>query len=450
MKSPTNQQSQHDWPDLYARHLAEWEKHLSAALAAAEFDSVVIFAGAEKTLFRDDLTYPYAVEPYFKLWLPLIDRPGSALRLTPGEKPLLIELREPGFWHETPQEPSGHWVQHFEIRQAASPAAIAEELGRINSRVAAIGEPVAQTEIFESVNAPTLLNHLDYHRAYKTSYEIACIERAAGIASLGHRAAKREFGDDVSEYELHNAYCVASGQTGADLPYPNIVALNEHASILHYQNLHREAPRQTRSFLLDAGAQFNGYASDITRTYARGEPLFEALIDSMDAMQQTLYAEARAGTDFGNLHDMAHRLLAGVLKNNALVSCSEEQAYDDGITRMFLPHGLGHLLGLQVHDVGGWLSSPSGELRKPPEKYPMLRLTRQLEPGIVVTIEPGIYFIPSLLNELEQSTLGHSVSWDKITALLSCGGIRVEDDILVTAAAPRNLSRQALLDAAES
>ncbi|MEE8543885.1 MAG: Xaa-Pro dipeptidase, partial [Gammaproteobacteria bacterium] len=162
----TNKVSQRDWADLYVRHLAEWDERLSAALDAAGLDTMIVFAGAEKTRFRDDLPYPYAVEPYFKAWVPLTDQPGSALRLTPGERPLLIDLREDGFWHEPPEELAGYWLEHFDIRQAASPAAVIKELGSVGSGVGAIGEPAGHTAIFSSVNDETLLSHLDYLRAY--------------------------------------------------------------------------------------------------------------------------------------------------------------------------------------------------------------------------------------------------------------------------------------------
>ena len=89
MESIPNPDSQCAWANLYVRHLAEWDERLSTALTAARLDSVIVFSGGEKTRFRDDQTYPYAVEPYFKAWLPLTDHPGSALKLTPGERPML-------------------------------------------------------------------------------------------------------------------------------------------------------------------------------------------------------------------------------------------------------------------------------------------------------------------------------------------------------------------------
>ncbi|MCY3731473.1 MAG: M24 family metallopeptidase, partial [Rhodospirillaceae bacterium] len=109
--------------------------------------------------------------------------------------------------------------------------------------------------------------------------------------------------------------------------------------------------------------------------------------------------------------------------------------------------GLGHILGLQVHDAGGRLSAPDGGVAAPPPEHPFLRLTRTLQPGFVVTVEPGLYFIPPLLEPLRNGPLARAVHWRNVDALTPYGGIRIEDDVLVTDAGSRNLSRAALLEA---
>ncbi|MFL2547159.1 MAG: Xaa-Pro dipeptidase [Candidatus Rariloculaceae bacterium] len=440
----TNHAQERDWAQLYARHLDEWNERLASALAATGFDGLVIFAGNELTRFRDDQTYPFFVEAYFKAWVPLADSPGSVLKLVPGEKPLLILLREQDFWHASVDAPTGYWVEHFDIREAASAAGVRKELGSVDSNLSILAESPPEMGSAASQNHGGLLSYLDYFRALKTDYEVACIERANEIAALGHAAAQEAFRNGASEFGINSAYCLATQQTDEDLPYPNIVAVNEHAATLHYQKLQRDTPAKLRSFLLDAGAQYNGYASDVSRTCSGDEPAFESLIESMDGLQQAICAEVKSGTDFVALHNRAHELLADVLTEHLLLDCTSDEAYSTGMTRTFLPHGLGHLLGLQVHDVGGRQSNVSGELRDPPAEHPMLRLTRVLEPGFVVTIEPGLYFIPSLLKELRQSPLGRSADWDKLEALQSCGGIRVEDNVLVTSTGARNITRSAL------
>jgi Xaa-Pro dipeptidase len=116
---------------------------------------------------------------------------------------------------------------------------------------------------------------------------------------------------------------------------------------------------------------------------------------------------------------------------------------DQGITRRFFPHGLGHFLGLQVHDVGGFQADRDGTLIPRPEKDPFLRLTRRLEADHVTTIEPGLYFIEPLLAELRESAAGRDVDWAKVDALRPCGGIRVEDNVRVLDGGHENLTREA-------
>ena len=426
---------------LHADHVEEWGRRFAEASSACGVEGCVIFSGAAQYRFRDDVEIPYVAEPYFKAWVPET-YPGSALKVVPGNRPRLVCLRTQDFWHLPVPEPEGFWTGQFEIRCAATPAEVLKELGDV-SGFAAIGESAHPSMGFRSVNDPALLAHLDYHRAVKTPYEVACIEEANRIAAAGHTAAQRALRGGASEFELNQAYCGATGQRESALPYQNIVALNEHAGILHYQHLDRDPPARIHSFLMDAGADCSGYASDVSRTCSGDAGPFGDLIGSMDALQRRLCDEARDGTSFVSLHDSAHRWVAQVLVEHEIVRCSHDEAYGRGITRTFLPHGLGHLLGLQVHDAGGHLHEPGGVAGAPPAEHPFLRLTRTLRPRFVVTVEPGIYFIPELLDELGSSPLKRMVNWDLVDRLRPCGGIRVEDNVLVTEEGSRNLTRSA-------
>jgi Xaa-Pro dipeptidase len=443
--SQDNEHNEHnERDDLYPAHLKEWAARFEAALESAGFDSVVIFAGAEQVVFRDDSTYPFIAEPYFKAWVPLTHHPDSAIRFTPGQRPRLVYFQHTGFWHAPPELPSGNWLEHFDLECVDNLAARTSALGPLTGRVAAIGHP--DDGLSEAVvwNDTALLAALDFQRAYKTDYETACMAEANVIAARGHVAARKAYENDASEFMIHQAYCESSAQRETELPYLNIVALNEHAAVLHYQMLTHTKPGTPSSFLIDAGGSCNGYASDVTRTYSRNADSMQALIGSVDTMQQEICDRVEPGLDFVALNEMAHRLLAGVLHTHGLVLCTGDEAYERGITRTFLPHGLGHLLGLQVHDAGGHMAGPDGRRREPPAEHPMLRLTRTLEPGFVVTIEPGLYFIPSLLETLRASEHSALIDWREVDALASFGGIRIEDDVLVTEDGSRNLSRPAL------
>jgi Xaa-Pro dipeptidase len=433
-----------DVMDLYAEHLREWGQRFTVALEATGFDSLIIYAGEEQLVFRDDAAYPFAAEPYFKALVPLTRHPGCAIHFEPGKRPRLVYFQDAGFWHEPPAVPEGDWIAHFDLRCVGTHAERRAALPPLTGRIAAIGP--AEAGWFDSAiaNDPSLLAQLDYTRARKTAYEVACIEQANAVAAVGHRAAQLAYAENASEFTIDRAYCEATRQRSSDLPYPNIVALNEHAAVLHYQNLRHDAPGTPSSLLLDAGAGCNGYAADVTRTVAQGSKSMQALIAGVDTMQQTLCAKLRSGMDFVTLNAHAHELVAEVLHEHGMLRCAAAEALERGVTRTFLPHGLGHLLGLQVHDAGGRLASPDGARRDPPPEHPMLRLTRVLEPGFVVTIEPGIYFIPSLLDALRSGQESNAIDWAAVEALRPFGGVRIEDDVLVTPEGARNLSRPAL------
>ena len=462
---PANQDSDLRSPeDLLARieseygpHLAIMDQRLGEALHAAELDRAVVFAGDEKMIFRDDQAYPFKTEPYFKAWVPLTQAPGSFLRLVPGQRPLLVYKQLEDYWHEPPSDPSGYWTAHFDIRVVRSEED-ARKLSGVGPRWVAIGEGAGAAARLSAaaaakngaskagpsakVNDPKVLAHLDYFRATKTRYEILCMRAAQLMAVRGHQAVAAALRPGISEFELHQIYCTAAQQRETELPYSSIVALNEHASTLHYQNLRTRGPSPLRSLLIDAGAEYNGYAADITRTHsaASGDD-FDALIKSMDALQQRVCADVKPGVDFVALHVLMHRLLAAVLREHGFVRCSDDEAVSTGLTRAFLPHGLGHLLGLQVHDAGGRQADPAGKIRKPPSQDPYLRLTRELEAGFVVTIEPGLYCIPALLRA---ALAEHEAKLNRamIERLAPFGGIRVEDDVEVTQDGHRNLTRE--------
>jgi Xaa-Pro dipeptidase len=207
--------------------------------------------------------------------------------------------------------------------------------------------------------------------------------------------------------------------------------------------LEKRPPRERHSLLIDAGVEFAGYASDITRSYSHQDADFAALIRRVDEMQQTLCAGVRAGVDWRDVHLRAHALTGELLREADITRCSAEEAVSRAVTSVFLPHGIGHLLGLEVHDVGGLMRSPEGGEIPRPEGHPYLRLTRVLEEGFVVTMEPGVYFIPQLLDAARADGRARSINWTRVEALSRFGGIRIEDDLAVRRGSCENLTRDA-------
>ncbi|URL58940.1 Xaa-Pro dipeptidase [Luteibacter flocculans] len=429
---------------LYPQHLATLRERTDTALARGGFEHLVVPAGRPITKFLDDQDYPFIVNPHFKHWLPLVDAPGSWLVYTPGEKPKLVFLQPRDYWHVVPEAPSGYWVDHFDIVVVRKPADAIAELPATLSRCAIIGDQFCNLQDVCANNPPAVVDHLHYHRAYKTPYELELMREASRRGARGHRAAERAFREGESEFGIHLAYLAAARQLDAELPYASIVGLNEHGAVLHYTNFDRHAPKESHSFLIDAGASAAGYASDITRTYAGdGAAEFQALIDSVDAAERSFAAKVRHGQSYADLHIHAHHVLAGVLREHDFIRMTPESAVESGVSSAFFPHGLGHGIGLQVHDVAGFQAAETGGTIAKPEGHPYLRLTRPVETGMVVTIEPGIYFIDMLLAELKHKPFAADINWTKVDAFRKYGGIRIEDDVVCTAGEPENLTRDA-------
>lgn len=433
---------------LYPAHLEEIERRSADALAACGRDTLVVAAGQPHLWFLDDEGYPFKANPHFLHWLPLADAPGSWIVFTPGARPKLVFLQPRDYWHVVPAAPAGYWVEHFDITIIRTPEEARPHLPKDTSRCAIIGEANAAIGDVVPDNPAAALHRLHYRRAFKTPYEIAMLRVASRIGVHGHRAAARAFREGLSEFDIHCRYLEAARLTEHELPYGNIIALDHHGAVLHYMHQDRNPPTHAHSFLIDAGGRFHGYNSDITRTYAAPDASeWQALIDAVDAAQQGFCAKVRAGQSYPELHLHAHHVLMGALCDAGVITCSPEAAVATGISSTFFPHGLGHLIGLQVHDVAGFARDESGATIPKPDGHAALRLTRTLAPGMVTTIEPGLYFIDMLLAELKSKPAAKDVVWPKVDALRKYGGIRIEDDVVCTGGEPLNLTREAFAGA---
>jgi Xaa-Pro dipeptidase len=434
---------------LFDDHIRIQKQRTDEAMAACSFDTLAIHAGSPHMLFLDDHPYPFKPNPHFKLWVPLEDAVDCWLRYKPGEKPRLIFLQPADYWHKPPSLPHDFWTRHFQIEVIREPADARRHLTHLG-RCAFIGEPQAQFADwgFTASNPEELLHRLHYPRAIKTEYELVCMRHASHAAARGHVAAEAAFRAGKSEYEIHMAYVRATGHSERELPYSNIVALNKNAAVLHYQHQDREAPSQHLSFLIDAGAQSRTYAADITRTYAATDCDFAALIAGMESLQLQLCAQVRDGTDYAKIHLDAHLRIASLLHDSGIITMPAADAVTSGLSAVFFPHGVGHLLGLQVHDVCGFSIDIKGTQKGRPAGHPYLRLTRTLEPGFVVTIEPGLYFIDMLLEEARHGAHGKHINWRRVDEFRPYGGIRVEDNVACTAGEAENLTRAAFAELA--
>lgn len=430
---------------LYPEHIRTLCARHDHALENSGASHAVIFSGNPKIAFFDDFQYPFKPSAHFLSWAPLPSLPLSYIVYTPGEAPRLIYYLPHDYWHSVPGQPDGYWTGSFDIRIVHTVDEIAQHLPEDRGKCILIGEIDDEAHAFdiERINPTSAINILHFARGVKTDYEIACMRLASRRGVRGHIAAEVAFRNGLGEFDIHRAYCKAVSHSDNELPYSNIIALNTHGAVLHYTDLEREVPQESRSFLIDAGAQVHGYASDITRTYSYDDTRFADLVERMDTVQLQIVDKVRSGVDYSALHVETHRMLAGVLVDAEIAAGDPDTLLATGVTSAFFPHGLGHLIGVQVHDVGGFMENESGTTIDPPSGHPFLRLTRVLEENMVITIEPGIYVVDMLLENLRGTPAEDHVLWDGVDWLRPFGGVRVEDDVRVTAVGSENLTRDA-------
>jgi Xaa-Pro dipeptidase len=427
--------------ELHRTHVSRLAADTARALQQHGFDALVVHSGSpQKWMQPDDNYWPLRTTPEFRRWAPLHEA-GCALVVEGGRKPRLLRPMERSFWEAPAPPESDHFWSAFDVVEVPTASAMRSLVPK--GRVAFVGDDVAAAASWgiEALNPAELVATLDQSRVHKTPYEVECIAEANRRAASGHDELRKLFADaDRSELDLHLAFLGATRQDDAETPYKNVVALGPHAATLHHVSYgKRSQPEQ--SLLLDAGAAFAGYASDITRTWVKGKgsaaSAFAQLVAQVEAMQQRLCSQARPGLHYEALHDESHRQVGGILREVGIVKRSAEDATANGITRAFYPHGLGHSLGLQVHDVGCATTRPRPE-------NPFLRNTTMISEGQCFTIEPGVYFIEALLRPLREGPRAKDVDWKLVDALASFGGVRIEDDVVVGLDGLRNLTREVL------
>ena len=419
-----------DLAQLHRDHVARVLAGTSAALEKNGYAALLIHSGTPlKRTHADDQYWSLRTTPHFQHWLPL-NEPGCVLLIEPGKTPRLYRPEEKSFWEALPPPEAEHFWSQFEVsgEMPALPA----------GRIAFVGDDEAAAPARAQKNPPELVRELDQLRVKKTPYEIECLAEANRRAAHGHDELRRLFAQaDFSELQLHLAFLGTTRQDDPETPYKNIVALGKHAATLHHIAYEKRS-QPAQSMLVDAGAGFCGYGSDITRTWVKGggagASAFAQLVGGVEAMQQRLCAAVRIEMPYEELHDESHRQVAAILRDVGVSTLSVDELVGKKLTRAFYPHGLGHSLGLQVHDVGCGLTPPRAD-------NPFLRNTTVIAQDQVFTIEPGIYFIDALLAPLRSEA---GIDWKLVDALAHFGGVRIEDDVVVQSRGIRNLTREAL------
>ncbi len=431
MGVPVKTSSQADDPGAIAAAL----EHRRAAVGEYwNLGDEVVLIGAGDPIHipgRDDLTYRFrAHSDYF--YLTDRERSGGALAFDPAEgwidfvRPIsnaerLWEGAPPG---ELPGRP---------VAQLAG--WLAERAGR---RVAVLGSPVAGVAADEELSA-ALRRGLHQIRRPKDAVELDRMRVAEAATAAGFIRLTGMLGAGVSERELQIELEAEFYRRGGDaLAFETIVASGPNSAVLHFPPTGRRAA-DGELVLVDAGAEYRGYASDVTRTFAVSGRLSPEQAFLYDLVRRSLAAGVERcvpGTGSREVHVTAATVIAEGLIELGLLHGSPEDLVAQGAVAMFFPHGAGHLVGLGTRDAS---ELPPGY--EPDPATPGLRNNLPLLTGYVTTVEPGVYFVPALLRDPEaHGRLGPAVDWEQAEAMIGFGGIRLEQNVLITDGAPEVLT----------
>lgn len=306
--------------------------------------------------------------------------------------------------------------------------------------IAGLGAPLAQVPHDDALSA-RVRDALTHARRPKDAHEIELVRRAAAATAAGFAALRASVRPGITERALQVELEAAFGRAGGTRPgYASIVGSGPNSAVLHFDPSPREV-REGELVLVDAGAEIDRYTADVTRTYVAGKPtafqrdLHHVVLGAMEGA----IARCRPGAEWKDIHLAAARDLVdglislGVMKG-AAGSLIEQEAHT-----LFFPHGLGHMVGLGVRDGSGLLP---GRTKDPRASLRTLRMDLPLAPGYLVTIEPGLYFIPALLNDPERrARYAACVNWPFVDRHLQLGGVRLEQNVLVTEGAPDVLTK---------
>jgi Xaa-Pro aminopeptidase len=403
------------------------ERRRRAVAERWNLDSEVVLIGAGEPLpvpGRADRTYPFrSHSEYF--YFTDSERAGGVLAYDPQEgwvdfvSPVTNEER---LWSGGAESENGG------VPVTELPAWLEKRQGR---RIAVLGASVDGATADPELE-PALRYGLNDVRRRKDEAELERMRAAERATAAGFAAIQPLLRPGVTEREVQIELEAAFFRAGADfLGFETIVAGGPNSAVLHF-------PPSARPFgegelvLIDAGGEVRAYASDITRTYPASGTLDPEQAELHSLVRAAGVAATKAclaGTEWRDVHRTAALVIGEGLVEAGLLRGEPESLLEQGTITIFFPHGVGHMVGLGIRDAGDPLEGRDGMY----PGYPRLRFDRPLEPGHVVTVEPGIYFVPSLLNDRElRERHRDTVDWERTDRMMDFGGIRIEDNVLVT------------------
>jgi Xaa-Pro dipeptidase len=421
---------------------------------------VLLAGGVQRFKYDTDRELLFQQESFFQ-YLFGVKEPGffGAIEVASGRATLFMPRlpQEWGVWFGAIHPPD-HFEEAYEVdavryvdEMAGALAAMKPDVllllqGR-NSDSGLVAAPAGFPGIEDFKTDDAVLHpELSECRVAKSKAEVDVMRYVNGVTSAAHAEVMRRCRPGVMEYELeaaflHEIYAKGGCRFSA---YTSICGCGPHSGILHYG--HQGAPNDAQlqdgqMFLDDSGGEYHGYAADVTCSYpvnGRFSPEQRAIYEAVLAANRAVQGAMRPGVAWPEMHRLAERTIATRLVDAGLLRGGVDELMAHHVPALFMPHGLGHLLGLDVHDVGGY---PDGTARIDEPGIRSLRCGRRLEAGMVITVEPGIYFIDALLGPaLADPTLARFLVPSALERFRRFGGVRIEDDVLVTVDGSDNLT----------
>lgn len=308
-----------------------------------------------------------------------------------------------------------------------------------------LGIPAAQ--VAGQTSLP-MIKAIISQREIKTEEELVELDKAVDLTADMHLAAMRGAKAGMMEYEVSGLVDSTAQMGGGHISFP--IIFTQNGQTLHNHH-HDHRIEKDRLILCDSGAQIpSGYAGDMTRTYpvngtfsARQAELYEVLTESFEESVAAL----KPGVAYKDVHLLAAKVIFDGLKQAGLTKGDTEEAVAQGVHALFFPHGLGHQMGLDVHDMenlGEVYVGYDGEPKSTQFGLKSLRLGKPLKEGIVLTVEPGIYLIPELIDIWRsESKFTDFLNYGKLETYKDFGGMRVEEDYVITKDGSRRLGKKA-------
>jgi Xaa-Pro dipeptidase len=340
------------------------------------------------------------------------------------------------------------WIRDAQVERAITLAGVNSDGGK--PTLEATGEDVPALCDVAEIDRDVLFEAISECRAVKSERELDVLRYAARVSSAAHNDVMMRARPGMTEYQLEAMFLEYAYARGGcrHVAYTCICASGPNAAVLHYG--HAAAPND-RTFadgdmmMLDMGGEYARYASDISCSYPasgvfseRQRLVYEAVRDA----QQAVFDALRPGVSWPDMHRLAERtMLRHLVDNLGVLRGDVDAMLEARVGAIFMPHGLGHLLGLDVHDVGGYLSDTPKRSTEPGLRS--LRTARALKAGMVLTVEPGLYFVDTLLDQAlaADSPIAHCFVTEALEAYRGFGGVRLEDDVAITNDGHENFTR---------